>query len=324
MTALLSVRDLVVDFRTDEGPVRAVNGTSFDLNKGEIVALVGESGCGKSVTALAILRLIADPPGRIVAGEVLFHGEDLRRLSEDRIRAIRGNRIAMIFQEPMTSLNPVHTIGRQIAEPLVLHKHLAPGTAFEQCVALLESVNIAEPRLRAGAYPHQLSGGMRQRVMIAMGMGCVPDLIIADEPTTALDVTIQAQLLELLRTQVAEHDTALLLITHNLGIVARYAHRVNVMYAGRIVESASAEELYARPSHPYTIGLLRSVPRLDRPLTEKLRPIEGQPPDPSQLPSGCAFHPRCPFALDKCRREAPPLRQVGADQSVACWVDVHG
>jgi oligopeptide transport system ATP-binding protein len=232
MTALLSVRELVVDFHTDDGVVRAVNGASFDLNNGEIVALVGESGCGKSVTALAILRLIADPPGRIIAGEIWFDGEDLRQASEAKIRAIRGNRIAMIFQEPMTSLNPVHTVGRQVAEPLALHKHLASKEALEQCVSLLASVDIAEPRFRAGAYPHQFSGGMRQRVMIAMGMGCVPDVIIADEPTTALDVTIQAQLLELLQAQVANHNTALLLITRNLGIVARYAHRVNVMYAG--------------------------------------------------------------------------------------------
>ena len=323
MTALLSVRDLVVDFNTDEGLVRAVNGASFDLDTGEIVALVGESGCGKSITALAILRLIADPPGRIVAGEIQFEGEDLRQASEEKIRAIRGNRIAMIFQEPMTSLNPVHTVGRQVAEPLALHKHLAQRDALEQCVSLLAAVNIAEPRLRAGAYPHQFSGGMRQRVMIAMGMGCVPDVIIADEPTTALDVTIQAQLLELLQAQVANHNTALLLITHNLGIVARYAHRVNVMYAGRVVESAHADELYACPKHPYTIGLLRSVPRLDRPMAESLQPIEGQPPDPLHLPSGCAFHPRCPFALDQCRREAPPLRAVTASHTVACWVDVH-
>ena len=323
MTALLSVRDLVVDFNTDEGLVRAVNGASFDLDTGEIVALVGESGCGKSVTALAILRLIADPPGRIVAGEIQFEGEDLRQASEEKIRAIRGNRIAMIFQEPMTSLNPVHTVGRQVAEPLALHKHLAQRDALEQCVSLLAAVDIAEPRLRADAYPHQFSGGMRQRVMIAMGMGCVPDVIIADEPTTALDVTIQAQLLELLQAQVANHNTALLLITHNLGIVARYAHRVNVMYAGRVVESAHADELYACPKHPYTIGLLRSVPRLDRPMAESLQPIEGQPPDPLHLPSGCAFHPRCPFALDQCRREAPPLRAVTASHTVACWVDVH-
>jgi oligopeptide/dipeptide ABC transporter ATP-binding protein len=230
----------------------------------------------------------------------------------------------MIFQEPMTSLNPVHTIGRQVGEPLHLHKGFNGDSLLEKCVALLESVNIPEPRRRLGDYPHQFSGGMRQRVMIAMGMGCVPDIIIADEPTTALDVTIQAQLLELLRSQVERHRTALMLITHNLGIVARYADRVNVMYAGRIVESADADELYARPRHPYTLGLLRSVPRLDRPTAEKLLPIEGQPPDALDMPSGCAFHPRCPFAINKCRAEAPPLRQIGDTNAVACWVDVNG
>jgi oligopeptide/dipeptide ABC transporter ATP-binding protein len=229
----------------------------------------------------------------------------------------------MIFQEPMTSLNPVHTIGRQVGEPLRLHKGLSDDSLREKCVALLESVNIPEPRRRLGDFPHQFSGGMRQRVMIAMGMGCVPDIIIADEPTTALDVTIQAQLLELLQLQVERHRTALMLITHNLGIVARYADRVNVMYAGRIVESAHADELYARPRHPYPIGLLRSVPRLDRPASEKLLPIDGQPPDALNMPSGCAFHPRCRFALDKCRTEAPPLRQVSDASAAACWVDVH-
>ena len=321
---LLTVRDLTVDFRTEAGIVTAVDGVSFDLHGGEILALVGESGCGKSATALALLRLIANPPGRIAKGEVRFRGQDLLQASEAAIRAIRGNRIAMIFQEPMTSLNPVHTIGRQLGEPLKLHKHLDGDALREQCIALLESVNIPEPRRRLQNYPHQFSGGMRQRVMIAMGMGCVPDVIIADEPTTALDVTIQAQLLELLQTQVAHHRTALLLITHNLGVVARYADRVNVMYAGRIVESASADELYAGPRHPYTIGLLRSVPRLDRPASEKLAPIEGQPPDALHLPSGCAFHPRCPFAIDKCRAETPVLAPMSDSHAVACWVDVRG
>jgi oligopeptide/dipeptide ABC transporter ATP-binding protein len=321
MTNLLRVCDLKVVFDTDEGMVTAVNGASLSVNKGEIVALVGESGCGKSVTALAILRLIAEPPGRIAAGEVLFDGRNLLKLEASEMRQLRGNRIAMIFQEPMTSLNPVHSIGRQVSEPLALHKHLSASAAFEQSLALLAAVNIAEPRRRAGAYPHQFSGGMRQRVMIAMGMSCVPDLIIADEPTTALDVTIQAQLLELLSAQVERHGSALLLITHNLGIVARYAHRVNVMYAGRIVEAASADELYERPRHPYTIGLLRSVPRLDRPVAEKLVPIEGQPPDPLNLPGGCAFHPRCRHAQDRCRVEAPPMRGP-AGHRVACWVDV--
>ncbi|HYM30677.1 MAG TPA: ABC transporter ATP-binding protein [Candidatus Cybelea sp.] len=321
---LLSVRDLTVDFHTEAGMITAVDGISFDLHEGEILALVGESGCGKSATALALLGLIANPPGRVTGSSVSFRGRDLLTASESEIRAIRGNRIAMIFQEPMTSLNPVHTIGRQVGEPLRLHKGLSDDSLLEKCVALLESVNVPEPRRRLGDYPHQFSGGMRQRVMIAMGMGCVPDIIIADEPTTALDVTIQAQLLELLRSQVERHRTALILITHNLGIVARYADRVNVMYAGRIVESAGADELYARPRHPYTLGLLRSVPRLDRPAAEKLSPIEGQPPDALDMPSGCSFHPRCPFAIDKCRAEAPPLRQVSDTGAAACWVDVNG
>ena len=322
MTALLSVRGLAIEFATSDGIVGAVKDATFDVEKGEITALVGESGCGKSATALAILRLIPDPPGRITGGEILFDGRDVLRLGEDEMRALRGDRIAMIFQEPMTSLNPVHTIGRQVAEPLVLHKNLGASAALARSIDLLASVNIADPRRRAGAYPHQFSGGMRQRVMIAMAMGCVPDLVIADEPTTALDVTIQAQLLDLLSAQVEQHRTALLLITHNLGTVARYAHRVHVMYAGRIIESASADALYAWPRHPYTIGLLRSVPRLDRPIAEKLVPIEGQPPDPLHPPPGCAFHPRCPFALDACRVGAPPMRPVGDGHRVACIRDV--
>jgi len=321
--ALLSVRDLAVEFATAEGRVTAVDGASFDLNEGEILALVGESGCGKSATALALLRLIAEPPGRIARGSVLFRGRDLLRASKQDIREIRGNRIAMIFQEPMTSLNPVLTIGRQVGEPLRLHKGFDGADLVERCVALLESVSISEPRRRLADFPHRFSGGMRQRVMIAMGMGCAPDIIIADEPTTALDVTIQAQLLELLRQQVQRHRTALMLITHNLGIVARYADRVNVMYAGRIVESASADDLYARPRHPYTIGLLQSVPRLDRPAADRLQPIRGQPPDALAMPAGCAFHPRCPFALARCRIEAPAPRRVGDGHEVTCWVDVN-
>jgi oligopeptide transport system ATP-binding protein len=322
--ALLSVRDLTVDFRTEAGIIKAVDRVSFDLHAGEILALVGESGCGKSTTALALLRLIGDPPGRIARGEVRFRGRDLLKASEAEIRSVRGNRIAMIFQDPMTSLNPVYTIGRQLGEPLALHKNLAGESLLEKCVALLDSVNIPEPRRRRQSYPFQFSGGMQQRVMIAMGMGCKPDIIIADEPTTALDVTIQAQLLELLQAQVAQHRTALLLITHNLGVVARYADRVNVMYAGRIVESAPADEIFAAPRHPYTIGLLRCVPRLDRPASQRLVPIEGQSPDALNLPHGCAFHLRCPFAIDKCSEEAPVLTQVGDDHSCACWVDARG
>jgi oligopeptide transport system ATP-binding protein len=322
--ALLSVRDLTVDFRTEAGTVTAVDRVSFDLHAGEILALVGESGCGKSTTALALLRLIANPPGRIAGGEVRFRGSDLLQASEAEIRDVRGNRIAMIFQDPMTSLNPVHTIGRQLGEPLELHKNLAGEALLEKCLALLDSVNIPDPRRRRQSYPFQFSGGMQQRVMIAMGMGCEPDIIIADEPTTALDVTIQAQLLELLQAQVAQHRTALLLITHNLGVVARYADRVNVMYAGRIVESASADTIFASPRHPYTIGLLRCVPRLDRPVSQRLVPIDGQSPDALNLPRGCAFHPRCPLAIDRCREEAPVLTRVDDDHACACWVNARG
>jgi oligopeptide transport system ATP-binding protein len=321
--ALLSVNDLTVEFSTEAGIITAVDGVSFDLHAGEILALVGESGCGKSATALALLRLISEP-GRIAGGQVHFRDHDLLLSDDATVRDIRGNRIAMIFQEPMTSLNPVYTIGRQLGEPLELHKNIGGEKLLAKCLALLESVNIPEPRRRLESYPHQFSGGMRQRMMIAMGMSCDPDIVIADEPTTALDVTIQAQLLELLQAQVASHRTALLLITHNLGVVARYADRVNVMYAGRIVESASADVIYDAPRHPYTIGLLRSVPRLDRPASEKLSPIEGQPPNPQDLPSGCTFHPRCPFAIDRCRAEAPALAAVGDDHSAACWVDVRG
>jgi len=322
--ALLSVRDLTVEFATEAGIVRAVDGVSFDLRAGEILALVGESGCGKSATALALLRLIADPPGRITGGSIRFRNIDLLQADEATVRDIRGNRIAMIFQEPMTSLNPVYTVGRQLGEQLELHRNLSGESLLSKCLALLESVSIPEPRRRIEAYPHQFSGGMRQRMMIAMGMSCDPDIVIADEPTTALDVTIQAQLLELLQQQVTNHRTALLLVTHNLGVVARYADRVNVMYAGRIVESAPADDVYTAPRHPYTIGLLRSVPRLDRPAVEKLLPIEGQPPNPLNMPGGCAFHPRCPFAIDKCRVEAPLLALVGDHHLAACWVDVRG
>ncbi|HYX02271.1 MAG TPA: ABC transporter ATP-binding protein [Reyranella sp.] len=321
---LLSVRDLSVDFLTEDGLIAAVDGVSFDLEAGEILAMVGESGCGKSATALALLRLIANPPGRIAGGTVSFRGCDLLTASEEELREVRGNRIAMIFQEPMTSLNPVLSIGRQLGEPLSVHRGLEGAPLLQQCVALLEQVSIPEPARRLADYPHRFSGGMRQRVMIAMGMSCRPDIIIADEPTTALDVTIQAQLLELLRRQVEQHGTALILITHNLGIVARYADRVNVMYAGRIVESADADQLYAEPRHPYTVGLLQSVPRLDQPETARLRPIPGQPPDALNRPVGCAFHPRCPLATAQCRAEVPPLRPVAAGHAAACWVTAHG
>ncbi|MET4491245.1 ABC transporter ATP-binding protein [Bradyrhizobium sp. LA7.1] len=320
---LLDVRELKITFSTRQGEINAVNGVSFDVRRGEIVAIVGESGCGKSATALSLLRLIPDPPGRVTGGQILFEGNDLCKMSTREIRAIRGNRIAMIFQEPMTSLNPVHTIGRQVGEPLRIHRGASTNEALCKAATLLGGVNISEPEVRMRNYPHQFSGGMRQRVTIAMGMGCKPDLIVADEPTTALDVTIQAQVLELLRQQVDDNHSGMLIITHNLGVVAQYADRVNVMYAGRIVESAMAHELYSDPRHPYTVGLLQSVPRLDQPATERLAEITGQPPDPSNLPSGCAFHPRCPRAINRCGVEMPSLEAVSPTHKRACWVDYH-
>ena len=316
---LLAVRDLRVDFRSRGGVVHAVDGISFDVQPGEVVALVGESGCGKSATAYSILRLIAEP-GRISAGQVLFEGQDLLTLSDDEIRHIRGNRISMIFQEPMSSLNPVQRIGDQVAEPLIQHGLANRAEARERAIDLLRGVNIPDPRARARDYPHHFSGGMRQRVMIAMAMACSPRLIIADEPTTALDVTVQAQIIELLRTAVQAHATGLLLITHNLAVVARYADRVYVMYGGRIVESAAADDLFDRPGHPYTIGLLNSVPTLDQLSGERLVPIPGQPFDPLQRPSGCTFHPRCPQAMAICRAEFPPDFEPRAGHRVACWL----
>ena len=276
---LLRVDDLKTYFYTEEGVVKAVDGVTFHVEQGEILGLVGESGCGKTVSALSILRLIPVPPGKIVSGSVHFEGEDLIRMDEDEIRHIRGNAIAMIFQEPMTSLNPVLTIGRQLTETLELHLKMDRRASTQRAVELLETVGIPEARSRINDYPHQFSGGMRQRVMIAMALSCNPKLLLADEPTTALDVTIQAQILELLTRLTRELGTSVIIITHNLGVVARYADRVNVMYAGKIVESATARELYGNPRHPYTLGLLKSVPRLDQVRKEKLDPIEGMPPD---------------------------------------------
>jgi oligopeptide transport system ATP-binding protein len=316
---LLRVNDLKTYFYIEEGVVKAVDGVSFDVEPGEILGLVGESGCGKTVSALSILRLIPFPPGKIVSGSVLFDGEDLVRMDEDGIRHVRGNKIAMIFQEPMTSLNPVLTIGRQLTETLELHLKMDRGAAVQRAVELLEMVGIPEARSRINDYPHQFSGGMRQRVMIAMALSCNPKLVLADEPTTALDVTIQAQILELLTRLTRELGTAVIIITHNLGVVARYADRVNVMYAGKIVEAASAEDLYHRPRHPYTLGLLKSVPRLDQARKEKLDPIEGMPPDLAHVPPGCSFRPRCRFAVDRCREETPPLLPIENNRTSACW-----
>ena len=316
---LLRVDDLKTYFYTEEGVVKAVDGVSFDVRPGEILGLVGESGCGKTVTALSILRLIPIPPGKIVAGSALFDGKDLVRMNQDEIRHVRGNEIAMIFQEPMTSLNPVLTIGRQLTEALELHLKMDRGAATQRAVELLEMVGIPEARSRINDYPHQFSGGMRQRVMIAMALSCNPKLLLADEPTTALDVTIQAQILELLTRLTRELGTAVIIITHNLGVIARYADRVNVMYAGKIIEAASAEDLYHRPRHAYTLGLLRSVPRLDQARKEKLDPIEGMPPDLVRVPPGCSFRPRCRFAVDRCGEEVPPLLPVENNRTSACW-----
>ncbi|HEX5139855.1 MAG TPA: ABC transporter ATP-binding protein [Dehalococcoidia bacterium] len=322
MPPLLQVKDLRTHFYTEEGLVKAVDGVTYDVQEGETLALVGESGCGKSISALSLLKLIPIPPGRIVSGEVIFEGEDLLKLSEDEIRKVRGNRISMVFQEPMTSLNPVLTIGKQMTEALELHLKLSKEAAVARAIQLLEMVGVAEAGRRIDDYPHQFSGGMRQRVMIAMAMACNPKLLIADEPTTALDVTIQAQVLEVMARLSREFGTAVIIITHNLGVVARYADRVNVMYAGKIIETSTAEKVYADPRHPYTLGLLRSVPRLDQVTDEKLIPIEGLPPDLGHLPEGCSFYSRCTFRIDKCKEEYPPLALVAENHYAACWVDV--
>ncbi|MPZ34754.1 MAG: ATP-binding cassette domain-containing protein [Rhodospirillales bacterium] len=310
MPPLLEVRALHTEFRTGAGLVRAVDGISYTVEHGETVAIVGESGSGKSVGALSILRLIPDPPGRITGGEILFDGKDLRGLSEAEMREIRGRDIGMVFQEPMTSLNPVLTIARQITETLEQHQGADRETAERRALELLEMVGIADPKRRLKQYPHQLSGGMRQRVMIAVALACNPKLIIADEPTTALDVTIQAQILELMKSLTRKLGVAQIIITHNLGVVARYASRVNVMYAGRIVEAGSAEAIYHNPRHPYTMALLKSVPRLDQPRRARLDPVDGQPPDLTRLDGGCSFRPRCRFAVEQCAKARPPLAAV--------------
>jgi oligopeptide transport system ATP-binding protein len=319
---LLDIRDLHTYFWSENGWVKAVNGVSFDLKKGETLGIVGESGCGKSVTALSILRLIPNPPGRILKGEILFDGQDLLKLTEEEMLRVRGNRISMVFQEPMTSLNPVLTIGRQVGEPLELHRGATIKEALRAAVSLLKNTQISAAEHRVADYPHQFSGGMRQRAMIAMSLGCDPSLIIADEPTTALDVTVQAQLLNLMKSLTSDLSVALIIITHNLGVVARYADRVNVMYAGKIVEKGPARAIYETPMHPYTIGLMASVPQLDQDVKVRLATIQGQPPNLANLPAGCAFYPRCKFAIQKCREDVPPLVTVGNSHQKACWVDV--
>ncbi len=321
--AVLRIRDLVVHFGDRTRPAVAVDSLSLDLNKGETLCVVGESGCGKSVTALSVMRLLR-APGRIAAGEILFGATDLLQLSEREMRSLRGDRIAMIFQEPMTSLNPVMSIGRQMTEAIALHQGLSRARSRARAAEMLRLVKISDPERRLDAYPHQFSGGMRQRVMIAMALACNPEILIADEPTTALDVTIQAQILELLDELKTALGTSVLLITHNLGVVAEAGQRVVVMYAGRKVEEASVTDLFARPTHPYTIGLLRSIPNLAPQRTtsagrERLHEIAGVVPSPSNRPSGCMFAPRCALAASRCLQEAPPLEKVGSGHHVACW-----
>ncbi len=318
---VLEVNGLQTYFYTDEGVVKAVDGLSYRVRKGEFVGLVGESGCGKSVSAMSVLRLIPHPPGLIVGGEILFKGEDLLKVDEARMRDIRGNRIAMVFQEPTTSLNPVLTVGRQISESIELHRNANKATAMAESVKLLELVGIPDPDRRIKDYPFQFSGGMQQRVMIAIALSCSPELLIADEPTTSLDVTVQAQLLEIIADLRVQLDMAGVIITHNLGLVARYVDRVNVMYAGKLVEAGTTETIFAEPKHPYTIGLMASVPRLDSPRKVAPRAIEGLPPNLAHLPDGCSFSPRCSWAMDQCHEEPPQLEEVSEGHFRSCFYD---
>ena len=319
MANLLEIRDLKTQFFTQDGVVHAVNGISYDLQEGESLGIVGESGCGKSVSVLSIMRLIPDPPGKIVGGEVRFHGQDLSKLSDEEMRHIRGAEMAMIFQEPMTSLNPVLTIGFQIMEALQLHQGMNAREARERTAELLAMVGIPQAADRLDDYPHQFSGGMRQRAMIAMALSCNPSLLIADEPTTALDVTIQAQIVDLVKRLQEKLGMAVVWITHDLGVIARLAERVIVMYAGYIVEEATVKDLYGYPRHPYTIGLLGSLPRLDAAPGTKLISVRGQPPDLVFLPPGCPFVARCDYATERCKHEMPSLEAVGIGHKVACW-----
>ncbi len=317
---LLDIKNLQTQFDTPDGVVNAVRGVSIALEAGESLGIVGESGSGKSVLNLSYLRLIPQPPGRIAGGSAHFAGADLLRMSDADLRKIRGDKIAMIFQDPMTSLNPFLTIERQLTEVLETHRHVTPREAVRQSIAMLEMVGIPDPSIRIRGYPHQFSGGMRQRVMIAMALLCRPKLLIADEPTTALDVTIQAQILDLLRDLQKEFGMALILITHNLGVVAGMCERIVVMYAGRIVEEGSADHIFTTPAHPYTRALLRSVPRLDEDRKTHLVPIRDQPPDLSRLPGGCSFHPRCDVMIDQCRTDEPLLTNRAEKHCAACWV----
>ncbi len=319
----LQVKDLKTRFDTPEGTVYAVNGVSFELNEGETLAVVGESGCGKSVTMMSILRLIQMPPGKIVGGEVVYRDQDLLQLSEEAMEHVRGKEISMIFQDPMTSLNPVLTIGRQLTETLRTHTPMTPEQCIERAVTLLDWVGIPDAKSRLDDYPHQFSGGMRQRVMIAMSLACSPSLLIADEPTTALDVTIQAQIVELVKKLKQDVGMAMIWITHDLGVVAGLADRVIVMYAGYIVEEAVVDDLYEKTLHPYTLALLQALPRADRRREKNLKSIQGAPPNLLVEPRGCPFAPRCEFVREKCITENPALVNVDTDHKVACWVDVN-
>ena len=320
---LLEVRDLHTYFPTQRGVVKAVEGVSFELRPGEILGVVGESGCGKSMTALSIVRLLP-PPGRIVSGSIRFDGVELTELTEQELQGLRGDRIGMIFQDPMTSLNPVFRVGWQVGEPLRLHRGASRSTAAREAVSMLEKVGIPQAAERAGDYPHQFSGGMRQRALIATSLETSPTVLLADEPTTALDVTVQAQILELIGSITREYRTATMLITHNLGVVSGICDRVIVMYAGKVVESGTTEEVLVRPRHPYTWGLLQSLPQLDRPGKYALRAIEGAPPDPASKPAGCAFHPRCAFRLPRCSTDEPALKPQHESGSAACWFTEGG
>ena len=317
---ILQVKDLRTYFNTDEGVVKAVDGITFNLRKGETMGIVGESGSGKSVTNLSIMNLIPNPPGKIMGGEVLFHGEDLLKLSEKQIQNIRGNKISMIFQDPMSSLNPFLRISTQMVETIMLHQKLDKKAAKEKAIEMLRLAGIPAPEKRIDSYPHQFSGGMRQRVMIAMGLSCNPEILIADEPTSALDVTIQAQILELMQDLSRRLGTAVIMITHSLGVVAGMCDTICVMYAGRIVERGNTEDIFKEPKHPYTRGLIQSVPRLDKENAERLYSIPGQPPNVIDLPSCCPFFPRCSKASDICKKKYPPLKEFANGHCTSCWL----
>ncbi len=314
------MKGLKTYFYTRDGELKAVDDLSFHVNRGESVGLVGESACGKSVSALSIMRLIPYPPGIIVDGEIIFDDRDLLKVSEEEMRDIRGNKIAMIFQEPTTSLNPVLNVSRQLSESLELHRGMDSQTSAKEAIKLLDLVGIPDAKIRVDNYPYQFSGGMQQRIMIAMALSCNPALLIADEPTTSVDVTVQAQLLEVIDNLRHQFGTAVIIITHNLGVVARYVDRVFVMYAGRLVETGPTDLIFARPSHPYTLGLLKSVPRLDLPRTRELSVIKGLPPNLARVPSGCSFHPRCSHAFEQCRVERPPMEEVEEGHFSACFI----